>query len=269
MSKIPFVVGTVNDAIANGRRRHFDEGNFRGVADYLFETQPGESLGPQALIARQNCGWELPVHFHMQHQFQVVIRGNGRLGKHILSPGSVHYTSPQSAYGPIVAGDDGLDYFTLRVLTDKGAWYLPESREFMQTGLSKRQMWGNNSDSESTPATLIPLGDDGIGAWMWRCDFGKVIEIDAKPSKSGRFHLVTAGTFKFNDQELPLGSCVYCMADQKCIFTAVEPSSQLIVVQFPDDAIDHWVPPELRIAPSSRGTPSSLNSISSFTQGAQ
>jgi hypothetical protein len=264
MSQMRFIVGTVDEAIKNGRRRSFQEGKFRGVADYLFETGPGELLGPQALIARQICGWKLPVHFHMQHQFQVVLRGSGRLGKHILAPGSVHYTSPQSAYGPILAGDEGLDYFTLRLLTDKGAWYMPESRRFMQPNLHKRQVWGINTEVNTKLATLIPLEDNGIGAWMWRTDTGQLIEVDSKNCKSGRFHLVLDGAFKFNNLELPLGSCVYGAPDETCLFTAIEPNSKLIVVQFPEDAMDYWVPPDRRIAPSSKGIPVSCEIKSAF-----
>ena len=131
------IMGTVAQATAAGHQRSFDEGQFRGTVVYLFESPPGEKLGPQALVARQAPGWVLPTHFHMQHQFQIVLRGSGMLGKHALAPGSVHYTSPQSAYGPIVAGAQGLDYYSLRVQTDKGAWYLPDGRPFMDFGMFK------------------------------------------------------------------------------------------------------------------------------------
>lgn len=79
------------------------------------------------------------MHFHVQEQLQVVLRGSGTLGRHVLQPGSVHYTSPQPAYGPIVAVAEGPDYFTLRVLTAKGAWYLPEARPYMTRNLPKHR----------------------------------------------------------------------------------------------------------------------------------
>jgi hypothetical protein len=245
-------IGTVADAISGQRRRRFDEGSFRGVADYLFETLPGEEPGPQALIARQAPGWTLPAHFHMQHQFQVVLRGSGTLGSHELLPGSVHYTSPQSGYGPIVAGPDGLDYFTLRVLTDKGAWYLPQSRPFMKPGLFKEQKWGVAA-AQATFAILIPPREDGLAAWSWQPHEGETIACDTPHDGAGRFHLVIRGRFLLGKTELVASSCVYAPADETPVFRALDADGCLVVVQFPRQALDTKVPPELRAAPSPRG----------------
>jgi len=251
------ICATVDEAVAAGRRRRFDEGHFRGIADYLFESSPGEELGPQALIARQAAGWTLPVHFHMQHQFQVVLRGSGTLGKHQLAPGSVHYTSPQSGYGPIVAGEDGLDYFTIRVLTDKGAWYLPAARTQMDRGLAKEQQWGTvPSECNATWQSIIPLRPDGLGAWACSPQAGSDSARTKSPGQAGRFHAVLRGSFRVDDRLLPVGSCVYASySDEAPTFTALEVGSLLIAVQFPDQACRHYVSPELRVAPSARGTP--------------
>ncbi|MBO9354443.1 hypothetical protein GG851_10585 [Bordetella petrii] len=196
------VIGTVKQAVDAGRRRSFEEGPFRGVADYLFETPPEHEPGPQALIARQARGWTLPVHFHMQHQFQVVLRGQGTLGKHLLAPGSVHYASPQSAYGPIVAGDDGLDYFTLRVLTDKGAWYMPESRKFMKMGMFKEQKAGAALRAAAAQGwhVLIPHRNDGLGAWAWVGEPGIKHALAEPISQSGRFYVAVRGSYSLGDR---------------------------------------------------------------------
>lgn len=63
-------IGTIDDAVAGGRRRQFnlEGGNFRGYTDFMFESVPGEPLGPQAFLVHQAPGWVLPVHFHMQYQ---------------------------------------------------------------------------------------------------------------------------------------------------------------------------------------------------------
>ncbi|MGE4371039.1 MAG: hypothetical protein AB7E12_15325 [Burkholderiaceae bacterium] len=251
------IVGTVEHAVSAGRRRYFDEGPFRGVADYLFETMPGEDLGPQALIARQTSGCVLPVHFHRQHQFQIVLRGSGTLGKHRLAPGSVHYTSPQSAYGPIVAGEQGLDYFTFRVLTDKGAWYMPEARKFMQLGMFKEQAMGTLPKKLTQHAwqTLIPRREDGLGAWSCDGQAGSLYTIDEPGSSAGRFYAILRGSYSLDDQILPLGSCVFQPgSDRDPELLCCEDGSWLVVVQFPDQAVLNVVPPEFRIAPSPRGT---------------
>lgn len=250
------IIGTVAEAIAAGRRRQFDEGQFHGVADYLFESAPGEDLRPQTLIARQAPGWVLPVHFHMQHQFQVVLRGSGTLGQHALLPGSVHYTSPQSGYGPIVAGEQGLDYFTIRVLTDKGAWYLPDARSHMDKGLFKEQRWGAvpADGVVGTWQELIAPRQDGLAAWSIKGMPGPIPGCPGPTSEAGRFHTVIQGAVRVGDRELPAGSCVYAAhEDDAPVFTILEDETLLVAVQFPGSAIRHFVPPDRRIAPSARG----------------
>lgn len=250
------LVGTVADAVARGRRLRFDEGHYHGLADYLFERRE-EPLGPQALIARQAPGWVLPTHFHMQHQFQVILRGSGTLGKHALVPGGVHYTSPQSAYGPIVAGEDGLDYFTLRALTDTGAWYLPEARPHMSAGMFKEQQWGDAAAERDASGwrTLIPLREDGLGAWAWTgAPEGEFTCLHAA-SEAGRFHAVIRGSFAMDATTLDEGSCVYWSPPGNSLkFRALVPDAMLVVAQFPTQAVQHHVPPELRVAPSPRGS---------------
>lgn len=250
------LVGTVADAVARGRRLSFDQGHFHGLADYLFESPHGEPLGPQALIARQEPGWVLPTHFHMQHQFQVILRGSGTLGKHALVPGGVHYTSPQSAYGPIVAGDEGLDYFTLRVLTDTGAWYLPDARPYMTTGIFKEQQWGAACAEPDASGwrTLIPLRADGLGAWACTGQPGTEYQCTQQASEAGRFYVVIRGSFEMDGTTLPEGSCAYwAPPGDPPKLAALEPDAMLVVAQFPAQAAHHHVPPELRVAPSPRG----------------
>lgn len=230
------LVGTVADALSGGRRRCFDDGPFHGAADYLFGTGPGEGPSPQALIVRQAPGWSLPVHFHMQYQFQVVLRGGGTLGKHSLVPGTVHYTSPQSAYGPIVAGDGGLDFFTLRVLSDEGARYMPEARPLMQLGMFKEQRWGELSAPQAPFLTLIPTREDGLAACAYRPSPHQTIQCALPPSQAGRFFLVISGSFCMGNIALAHGSCVYCSPDESPRFTASARDSMLIVVQFPHHA---------------------------------
>src|SRR6202042_1761787 len=68
-------------------------------------------------------------HFHQADQYQVVVQGGGRLGTHDVGTVAVHYTDAWSAYGPIVAADDGIAWFTLRNAWDPGARYMPTERE--------------------------------------------------------------------------------------------------------------------------------------------
>jgi hypothetical protein len=78
-----------------------------------------ESLADDALVR---------PHFHKVNQFQVFPGGNGRLGAHEVEPVLIHYADAYMTYGPIVAGDRGVQYLTVRVQGDPGPQYMPESR---------------------------------------------------------------------------------------------------------------------------------------------
>jgi hypothetical protein len=240
-------IGTVEDAVAGHRRRFFtvEGGKFRGYTDFMFETEPGE--GAQAYLVHQDPGWALPVHFHMQYQMQVIVGGSGTLGKRRVGPGSVHYAAPYSAYGPLTAGPHGLEYFTLRVLTDKGAWYMPESRPMMDATKRKDQATGDLPEGEwKGPTTLLPLRDDGVGAWAYRADAGDTVRCGEPVSTAGRFHVVLKGVFRHGGTLLPRHACVFWSPpDDAPAFLAEEDGSELVVVQFPAEAVHHHVPSEM------------------------
>ncbi len=235
-------IGTPDRLVAH---RRVTEGRFVGTLEVMFESEVG--AGPQAFLARQAPNWHLPQHFHQQHQFQVVVEGGGTLGRHALAPVTVHYASPQAVYGPIVSNDDGLAYFTLRVLADQGVWYMPERREAMSLGMFKEQCSGAASIAGTPPVTtLIEARDDGLGAWLLRPGAGAPAVVEAPCSPAGRFHIVARGAYTLDGQRLPRLACVYVSPpDESPALVADDDDSVLVVVQFPAQAITHHVPREV------------------------
>lgn len=244
-------IGTVADAVRGGRRRAFEGGKFQGYTDFMFETQPHEVPGPQAFLVHQAANWTLPLHFHMHYQMQVVVGGGGTLGPHDLKPGVVHYASPQAAYGPLISGPDGLEYFTLRARSDRGAWYLPESRSHMQRGMRKEQLTGAPSPSAASHSerVILPLREDGLGAWLVAASRGETILSDHEVSPAGRFHVVLEGEFRSEGILLPRLSCVYWAPEGRAPeFECLSDQGSLVVVQFPRQARDHQVSPDVLLA---------------------
>jgi len=86
------------------------------------------TLYPMAFLVEKDPGAVVHPHFHRADQYQVVVAGGGRLGRHALAGVEVHYTDAYSAYGPIVAGEDGIAWFTLRNAWDPGARYMRDAR---------------------------------------------------------------------------------------------------------------------------------------------
>lgn len=238
-------VGTVESKM---RTRVFSEGNFRGHTDYLIESEAGTRPAPQAFLVHQAPGWVLPVHFHLEEQFQVVVGGDGVLGKHDIAPLTVHYTSRDSGYGPLVAGAQGLDYLSLRAVTDPGAWYMPESREKMRRGLKKRQTTVGPiavpaydavaMDPTGRVDVLLPLDESGLAAWLLVLPPGGRTQAPSQQASGGRFHVVVRGSLVRPDQGLGENTCIWRGADDaEMDVVAGSHGLSLLVLQFPAQAL--------------------------------
>ena len=99
------------------------------------QTAPAAGvLYPMAFLVEKEPHAVTKPHFHEADQYQVIVQGGGRLGTHGVGTVAVHYTDAWSAYGPIVAADEGISWFTLRNTWDSGARYMPAARETVACG---------------------------------------------------------------------------------------------------------------------------------------
>lgn len=126
-------------------RRKFQE---RPVG-YMYRTQfidhrREPALGPHVFMIENSENRSLDTHFHDVDQFQIVIGGNGSLGKHALAPYSVHFARAFTPYGPLVSGSGGggLAYITVRARTDPvpKAQRLPQHRSKLEN-MPNRKPW--------------------------------------------------------------------------------------------------------------------------------
>lgn len=120
----------------------------------------------------------LAPHFHRKNEFQVVVQGGGHFGAHAVQAITVHYAGAYTGHGPVVAGDEGLSYFTILSVFEQGAAFLPQGRDQMVRG-PKRQFHSPPypaADAQALAARrdaetleLIPPQPDGIGATRAIC----------------------------------------------------------------------------------------------------
>src|SRR5688572_4110454 len=82
-----------------------------GVVQDVFGAHTEKGPPPQGYLAMMAPQSRREPHFHRVNQFQVVVAGEGLIGKHPLHPGAVHYADAFTPYGPIVAGSAGLSFF--------------------------------------------------------------------------------------------------------------------------------------------------------------
>ena len=155
------LITAVEDAMTRRwRRPDRPDGNFRtqfmGADRHKGEKPDLTQVSPIAYLVEQGPRHELRAHFHEADQFQIFVNGNGRIGGHGAAPGMGHFVGPFSGYGPIVGGEEGVAYMTLRNTWDPGAQFLPESLERIRAKRSSRR--------EVTFQVPAPVDDVELGS---------------------------------------------------------------------------------------------------------
>lgn len=151
----------------------------------------------------------IPPHYHEVDQFQVVVGGAATIGKHALPMGAIHYTDRYTPYGPIHAGEAGLDFFTLRLEQVTGAYFMPASRDLKEersghtfTGLTDLRL-------PVVRSMVAELGaaPHGARAMEIRTTPGEDPGVVAGGLRPG-YYLVMAGELQGPSREFPARSCV-------------------------------------------------------------
>src|SRR5581483_8135533 len=118
---------------------------------------------PHGFLTRRPPGEYIAPHFHDVPQYQIVVGGGGRIGKHPLAPITVHYVDSYTPYGPIVGADQGIAFFTLRAqITACDAQYMPECRPNLLKKAG-RAFTANVRPVEGS-RDLLPPTEDGVAA---------------------------------------------------------------------------------------------------------
>lgn len=204
---------------------------------------PHEPGRPQAFLVRQAPGHALRVHCHPAQQFQLVTAGSGVIGKHPLQPVSLHYASRESGYGPLVAGEEGLDYYTIRAQGTRETWFLPDQRGRLTAGLHKRHAYGGpvpcSNDAQRRercePACeLLLRAEDGAAAWMLRLPAGAPVAPEMAHAATTRFCYVASGGVQCEGRSLQAGDLV---AEQggsaAACMRAGDEGADMVIMQFP------------------------------------
>jgi hypothetical protein len=189
---------------------------------------------PHAFLVEQTPNGTVGAHFHFNRQFQVVVRGSGTLGRHPVEVGSVHYAAAETGYGPIVAGDEGLAYLTLRQVTEGGIHYLPESANLMHHGLKRRQTTSEPPHRGEGIGCLIPADETHLAAWTVELAPGQVLEPPPHDEPCDRYHVVIRGAASAPGRALAQASVLWTGAGEALPeVTAGPEGAQVLVLQFP------------------------------------
>jgi hypothetical protein len=228
--------------VSNGVDAHLT--TFIGANRYMASeaSPPGpEAVYPMAFLVEQPAGSVVDSHFHEANQFQLVVAGSGTLGTHAVQPIAVHYSNAFSAYGPITAGEEGLQYLTLRNGYDRGARYLPAAREELR-GVRRRFRQATadaappgDAPQQAATETLLAETPDGLGAWRHRLPPGAALRGPDPAGGDGQFWVVTAGALRAADGAvLPALSCAFVGPEEAPFaVSAGEAGLDVVVMQYP------------------------------------
>lgn len=187
------------------------------------DPKPSEVREPQAFLVEQEAGATVAPHFHYVDQFQVIVSGDGILGRHPVRPLTVHFAGAHTGYGPIIPGEKGLSYFTFRASADEtGAQYLPAASARMRKGqrrnlvaehlpLSSRADLASRQQNE----TIIGLhAEDGLSVQLLRIAPRSNVRLPDFSLGSGVSMLVAAGEVVFGAKPYGVWSCLYARQDE-------------------------------------------------------
>ena len=210
---------------------------------YVDGNEVNDNGLPQGFLVIQPPGAVTPAHFHEPNQFQVFVEGDGRIGAHPTRPITVQYANGHTPYGPIVASDTGVKYFTLRQRWDAGAKYLPASRDKLVKGNQRARVKGglgaaNDDDRmvrrEQLVETVFSREADGLAGWLYRLGPGHVCTLPDPADGGGQYLLVTGGAMVADGEELPRNSVAFVAPDEDAFqVVAAQTGLDLLVLQFP------------------------------------
>ncbi len=208
------------------------------------QPEPGV-LFPIAYLVEQGPHTTLRPHFHVADQFQVFVTGEGRIGTKQAAAGLGHFVGPYSGYGPIVGGETGLAYMTLRNAYDGGAQWLPENSASLRAqGVTRRE--ATFEERPPSPAdlaaqegvrmtALMAQMPDGMAAWSYTLGPNASVEGPAPASGGGQFWLVMEGhMLHAQEGAMPRLSLAFVAPDEAAYTArAGDGGLHVFVLQFP------------------------------------
>jgi hypothetical protein len=229
----------------NGRDYTIDEyvGSAPKRGHYVAGNEANDDGRPQGFLVHQPPNAVTPAHFHEPNQFQVFVGGKGRMGAHPAAPLTVQYANGHTPYGPIVAGEEGVQYFTLRQRWDPGAKYLPASRDLLRKGNQRTRIKAGievadeaarRARTETSFETVMAEEADGLAAWILRLAPGSEAALPSAAASGGQYLIVAAGTMIADGRALDRLSTVFVTAEERPFAArAGAEGLDLLVLQFP------------------------------------
>ena len=203
-----------------------------GFTDETWEPE-GAATYPMAFLVEQHANAVTRPHFHRADQFQVFVAGGGMFNGQAVQPVTIHFAGAYSGYGPIVAGPEGLHYFTLRNGWDPGPRWMPENRgEIKSSGRKHRgrvaSPWTPASVPELVSLTqvmrtmILEPEVDGLAAWSFRLPPRTTFTGPDPAAGAGQYWLAFNGGCVADGVRLTSLSCAFVPPNESALLLEVE-----------------------------------------------
>lgn len=228
----------------------------------FIDPEQGNPASAQAFLVEGTPGRIIKTHFHDHDQYQVIVSGDGVLGKHQLQANAVHFSRRHTPYGPLVFGQ-GMGFLTLRAHQDGGAQYIddPENMAKLKS-VESRKPWQATELPKFDPATagsaLHTFGeirdDEGLASFsMSVAPNAKALAPDPAHS-NGQYLIIVRGSLHYQGKEYKALSVAF-VKPQEGRFELVAGAEGLdvLVLHFPKAVAGAAAAPQaLRGAPGTR-----------------
>jgi hypothetical protein len=204
--------------------------------------------GPQATMSELRAHESVVPHFHGVSMFQLFIAGSGTLGNRgqVLEPLTVQFKDHHTAYGPIVAGPQGISFVAMRMYTGNSQpIYLSEPgyRDHLRPS-KRRHVTSNPIKFSIAPVmkdrdeviweTLFEDRDDGMAAQVVRLGAGMSVQGPNPGAAAGYYVFVGNGSLLHGEEELPLWSMIVVEPnEEKFEIRAGAEGLEALVLQYP------------------------------------
>lgn len=230
------------DFKSNRRERDIVGGHKGWRSEYIGFSKDQPNLA-QAWLLECTPQRLLRAHYHGTDQFQVIINGEGTMGKHKLTPNLVHFSRAYTPYGPIIWSDKGLGLLTIRPRKDAlGApQFMPDSREKLYA-VPHRKPWQLSAMVDYPEAEkaggLIPVenlhDDTGLGVYTAKLKPGARLACPHPGNTDGQFVLVMGGSLMYQNRSWNAFSIVYVTPDENAFtLQAGDQGMEVMVLNFP------------------------------------
>lgn len=201
-----------------------------------------DPAGPMAFLVEGTPGREIRPHFHDHDQYQVIVSGDGVLGKHQLQVNAVHFSRRHTPYGPIVFGQ-GMGFLTLRAEKDAGAQYLddPETLSRLKS-LENRKPWQATELPKFDPATTAAAlhtfsevrDEEGLASFSLSvAPHAKALAPDPAHS-NGQYLIIVRGSLHYEGREYKALSVAFVKPHEGAVeLVAGAEGLDVLVLHFP------------------------------------